>query len=108
MNFDIEIRNSATGESKHFSGKQAIADFLAGLDDAKDWTGYECLGPLPAAAGAEITEEVVAPPVVAHTPKPTAAPKPAPVKRKATPAKKAPAKKAAAKKAPAKKAAKRK
>lgn len=51
----IEIRQSETGESKHFHGKQEIADFLAEREDAASWTGHEGLGELPAPT-ATVTE----------------------------------------------------
>lgn len=44
----IEIVHSATGEFKQFADAQAVADFLQSWEDAKDWTGFEFLGKLPA------------------------------------------------------------
>lgn len=44
---DIEIRQDQTGEARTFGSKQAVADFLAGRDDAPHWEGYQNLGPLP-------------------------------------------------------------
>lgn len=46
MNFDIEIRNKVTGRAVTLPGKQAVADFLAGLDKS-EWEGFTCLGELP-------------------------------------------------------------
>lgn len=58
MEFLIAIRNAITGLEKQFPSLQHIADFLAGRDDAADWTGHEALGPLPepTPAAADATE----------------------------------------------------
>jgi hypothetical protein len=52
MEFRIFIRNTVTGEEQNFADKQAIADFLAGREDAADWEGYQNLGELPVATDA--------------------------------------------------------
>ena len=43
----IEIRNRETGEAKNLPTLQAVADFLADREDAKDWDGHQALGKLP-------------------------------------------------------------
>ena len=43
----IEIRNRETGEAKTLPTLQAVADFLADREDAKDWDGHQALGKLP-------------------------------------------------------------
>lgn len=37
----IEITNSNTHEFKQLADAPAVAEFLAGRDDAGDWTGHE-------------------------------------------------------------------
>jgi len=54
MNFLIPVRNVVTGLEKHFDSKQAVANFLATVENVEHWEGWGHLGELPAA----IVEEV--------------------------------------------------
>ncbi len=54
----IEITHTQTGEYKNFPGKQEVADFLAGRDDADQWTGHERYGALPDATPQEVSAAV--------------------------------------------------
>ncbi len=51
----IEITHTQTGEYKNFPDKQEVADFLAGRDDAGQWTGHERYGALPEATPQEVS-----------------------------------------------------
>lgn len=64
----IEITHAQTGEFKALPGKQEVADFLAGRDDANEWTGHERYGSLPAPT----PQESAAAPVIVDSPEPEA------------------------------------
>lgn len=57
MNFPIVIRNSASGMEKSFATLLLVAEFLATEVEPGDWTGHECLGPLPEVSAAPLADE---------------------------------------------------
>jgi hypothetical protein len=82
----IEITHAKTGEFKTLPGKQEVADFLAGRDDADQWTGHERYGALPdptpqEAAAAPVTLDSPEPEVPGELAEPVEAPAPPAAKK---------------------------